>query len=528
MKPVISAFFSHDSSICIRDTNGNYRIFEFERLLKERFVKINNKNNLKEILIELKNIIIKEHDIHSFDICYHLGLSEREKIIMTEVWDISDFYETKHHLSHAACSYYQSPFERCLVISYDGGGYDGDPGNERIGYFNIYIVDDGVFVKLKHIPYDLGTAYGLAAIPINEITKTKDDWGDRFLSFSGKIMGLVAYGNVRNEWLEPFKIFYKEHKHVNLNDLQKSLAPSLGLSLEINSLNDQDSYDFAATSQKAFEEVVFEEILPIINNFDLPICLTGGCALNVILNQKLKDMFELDDVFVPPNPSDCGLTFGMISYYEKPEKQIDLTYNGFSILDLEDLSNYIKTYNAKLITVDELANLLYSGKIIGIMNGNSEVGPRALGNRSILCDPFYSNMKDTLNHKIKFRESFRPFAPIVRQEDANKYFEFYGDASFMSYSPKVKKEFLYKLPAIVHKDGTARLQTITKTQNEYIYNLLTEFEKLRGIGCLLNTSFNIKGKPILTTIKDALEVLNTTKIDGVIIEGYLFERKINE
>lgn len=524
MKPSIAAFFSHDSSICIRDEYGNYKIFEFERLLKERFVKINNKENLKEILIELKNIIIKECNINRFDTCYHLGLSEREKIIMTEVWDISDFIESGHHLSHAACSYYQSPFNESLVISYDGGGDDGGEGDERIGYFNIYHVKNNIFTKLKHITYDLGTAYGLAAIPVNEITKTESDWGDRFLSFSGKIMGLVGYGNVREEWLQAFKIFYKEHKHVNLGDLQKSLAPSIGLSLKINSLSGQDSYDFAATSQKAFEEIIFEEIFPIMNDYDLPICLAGGCALNVILNQKLKEMYKLDEVFIPPNPSDCGLTFGMISYNEKPENNINLTYSGFPILDLEELNNYIKKYNAKLITTSELARLLYDGKIIGLMYGNSEVGPRALGNRSILCDPSFYGMKDTLNHKIKFREWFRPFAPIVRQKDASKYFEFNGDASFMSFSPKVKKEYLDRLPSIVHKDGTARLQTVTRKQNDYIYSLLTEFEKLRGIGCLLNTSFNIKGKPILTTIKDAIDVLETTQIDGVVIEGYLLER----
>lgn len=525
MEPIIAAFFSHDSSICIKDADGNYRVFEFERLLKERYVKINNKENLKEILNKLKDIIIKEHDINQFNICYHLGLSEREKNILTEVWGISNFIETGHHISHAACSYYQSGFKEAIVISYDGGGYDGDPGDERIGYFNIYHVKDNKFTKLKYIPYDLGTAYGLAAIPISEITKTKTDWGDRFLSFSGKIMGLVGYGNVREEWLEAFKIFYKEHKHVNLNDLQKTLGPSIGLSLEINSLNGQDSYDFAATSQKAFEEVIFEEIDFVLKDYDLPICLTGGCALNVILNQKLKDILPFDNLFIPPNPSDCGLSFGMLSYNNPPENKVNLTYSGFSILDIEELSQYIEKYNAKLISPSDLAKLIYDGKIIGLMQGRSEVGPRALGNRSILCDPSYIDMKDTLNHKIKFREWFRPFAPIVKQEDSNKYFEFSGDASYMSYSPKVRSEFTNKLPSIVHKDGTARLQTITRKQNDFIYCLLTEFEKLRGVGCLLNTSFNIKGKPILTTIKDAIEVLETTEIDAVVIDGYLFERK---
>jgi len=524
MEPLIAAFFSHDSSICIRDTNGKFTIFEFERLLKERFVKLTGRKDLKNILINLKEIIKKDYNIESFNICYHLGLTEEEKIILNEVWGISDFHETGHHLSHASCAYYQAPFNECLVMSYDGGGYDGGFEDERIGYFNVYYVNDGIFKKINHIKYDLGTAYGLSAIPISEVQKTEENWEERFLSFSGKMMGLVGYGSVREEWLIPFKNFYKEHKHVSLIDLNKSLAPSINLPLNINSLSGQDSYDFAATSQRAFEEVIYKEIIHLINCYKLPICLTGGCALNVILNQKLSDLLGNDKVFIPPNPSDCGLTFGMLAYKTSPQNAINLMYDGFPILDIDELSKYVKKYNAKKIKLPELAKLLYDGKIIGLMRGKSEVGPRALGNRSILCDPSYSDMKDTLNHKIKFREWFRPFAPISKLENANKYFEFNGDASFMSFSPKVRKEYLGKIPAVVHKDNTARLQTISEKQNKYIYDLLTEFENLRGIGCLLNTSFNIKGKPILTTIKDAIEVLETTQIDAVIIEDYLFER----
>lgn len=524
MEPIISVFFSHDASICVLDEFGNFRVFELERLLKERFVKVSDRSDLKEILEQMKVIIKKECGLNTFRTCHFLGLDAEAKRLINEVWGCTKFVESFHHISHAACSYYQSPFKEALVISYDGGGYDGGKGDERIGYFNIYHVKNGNFHKTGHINHDLGTAYGLSAIPISEINKTQENWGERFLSFAGKMMGLVGYGNVREEWIEPFKTFYKEHKHVNLDDLKKSLSSALNLSLDINSLSGQDSYDFAATSQKAFEEVIFDEILERIKNAKLPICLAGGCALNVILNQKLRDMFGEENIFVPPNPSDCGLTFGMIAYQYGPDININLTYSGFPILDKEELLDYVEKYNGKKIDISSLAKLLSEGKIIGLMRGNSEHGPRALGNRSILCDPSFKDMKDTLNNKIKFRESFRPFAPVCMAEDANLYFDFNGETPFMSYAPKVKTDYLDKIPAIVHKDGTARLQTVTRKQNEYLYDLIYEFKKIKNIGCLLNTSFNIKGKPILTTIKDAIEVLNTTQIDAIVIEDYLFEK----
>ena len=158
------------------------------------------------------------------------------------------------------------------------------------------------------------------------------------------------------------------------------------------------------------------------------------------------------------------------------------------------------------------------------MRGNSECGPRALGNRSILAWPGDPLMKDKINNNIKFREFFRPVAPVVRAEDIAIYFSPAPDSPFMSFAPWVDKPFREKIPAIVHKDGTARVQTVTEDQNEFLWELLTCVEVIKDIGVLLNTSFNIKGKPILTTIEDAIEVWQTTELDCLFIEGYLFEK----
>lgn len=512
----IAIYGSHDASICFKDANGKYRIFEIERLTKERYATL-NQPNYSEIYQKIKEI----GKLDSFEICYYSELPEEQINYLQTLFQIKEFKLTGHHLSHAACAYYQSGFQDSLIISFDGGGFDGGEGDDRVTYFNIYLkTSEHNFTRLERIKWDMGSSYGELAVPISEIKKT-EDWGKTFLSYAGKKMGLCGFGKIIPQWIQPIKIFYQRHKHLKLRMDLAQLEEEIGLKLEVNSLSGQTAYDLAATSQHVFEELVLEVILPFIEKYQLPICLTGGCALNVIFNQKLKQLTSLP-IFIPPNPSDCGLAFGMLAFHEPPLNPPNLTYAGFEILDQEKLPEYIQQYQAKPISTKEIAGLLAEGKILGIMRGNSEVGPRALGNRSLLCDPSIPSIKDKLNAQIKFREWFRPFAPMVREEENDKYFQ-PCISPFMSYSPQVKEEWKEKLAAIVHVDGSARVQTIKKEENEFIYDLLGKFEKIKGFGVLLNTSFNIKGKPILTTIEDALVVLEETELDGVVIEGWLFE-----
>ena len=168
---------------------------------------------------------------------------------------------------------------------------------------------------------------------------------------------------------------------------------------------------------------------------------------------------------------------------------------------------------------------LMEGKIIGVVKGQAEHGPRALGHRSILCNPSIPEMKDTLNAKVKNREWYRPFAPVVRLEDVSKYFEFEGESRWMTFCPKVREEWREKLAAITHVDFTARVQTVTKEQNEFLYNLLTDFEAANGVGVLLNTSFNVNGKPILSTYSDAFKIYEKTQLDCLLLEDYYIRKE---
>ena len=240
----------------------------------------------------------------------------------------------------------------------------------------------------------------------------------------------------------------------------------------------------------------------------------------VVLNQKLNEIYS--PLFIPPNPSDCGLSCGMLLSCLKPKKAPAVMYSGPPIFDISKLNELKEKYGNCKASPKTVANLLADGRIIAVMRGNSEHGPRALGNRSILADPRNKNMKDRINKEIKFREWFRPFAPVVLEGRVSDFFEFDKTSEYMSFNPKVVSNWREKLPAITHVDGSARIQTVREESNKFIHDILKAFERIAGVPILLNTSFNIKGKPISTTIEDAIMAVCDSGIDFLLIENYLF------
>ena len=304
-----------------------------------------------------------------------------------------------------------------------------------------------------------------------------------------------------------------------------TLSERIGIPFsETNKLKGQEQYDFARTAQEAFEIIFFESSDQFIRKFNLPVILTGGCALNITLNTRVKERYPDLEVFVAPNSTDGGLSVGLLCSLVKPKNIVDVTYKGVGVLDRSMLMEYVNTYNARKVNIDAIVQDLINQRILGLIQGNSEHGPRALGNRSIICSPIPLNMKDTLNHKVKHREWFRPFAPIVRLEDVSEYFEWEGESRWMNFCPKVRKEWRDRLPAITHVDGTGRVQTVTKEQNPLIYEILTQFKEKTGVGVLVNTSFNVDRKPILSSYKDALKVFHETELDRLYLDGYYFTK----
>ena len=520
----ISFYGSHNAAVVVEDKGKILTVIEIERFL-------NNKNKgyaqylvskSRDFLIkEILKFIEKEYGISEFENCFFLNTQTLHHGNLTKYQTFipaKNYVAGLHHLSHAACGFYQTDYKKALIVSFDGGGNDG--------FFNIYEAKDRKNINLiEKFPIDLGFPYMSFGDYLDDIRR-EPALSIGNLVYSGKIMGLCSYGNVNEKWLPHFEEYYKNKPDGNnYKDLLSELSGKIGIKFDIQKrLTGQTAWDVAKTSQIAFENVFISIIKPFLDkNPNIPLILVGGCALNILLNTKLKNTLNRE-VFVPPNPNDCGIATGMILNHIKPESAIDITYSGIPILDENTLMTYFEDNKSEKLEMKNLVKDLNEGKIVGVVRDNSEHGPRALGNRSILCNPTFPDMKDILNSKVKNREWYRPFAPVCRLEDVSKYFDFEGESRWMSFCPTVKKEWRDKLVSITHVDNTARVQTVTKDQNPWLYDLLTEFEKVSGVGVLLNTSFNVNGKPILSRYSDAMNVYKNTKMDCLLLQDFYFKK----
>jgi carbamoyltransferase len=524
--PNIAVYGSHNASIAVENGGKILEVIEVERFLNVKnagyaqYYVANSRQHLAKIINEY---LTEKYGFTEYGYCLHQHcetLEDDRRVLYWKQFPAKQYVECRHHESHAAGTFYQSSFENALIVSFDGGGNDG--------FFKIYEAHRGKPLQIiKEYRVDLGFPYMIFGEYLGDVKKEHAlNLGN--LVYAGKILGLQSYGTVREDWLPAFKDFYLAGMTgVNYDTHFTTLGEKIGVAFNTTDrLTGQVAYDVAATSQRAFETVFFEFVDDVIMQYpELPICISGGCALNIVLNTKVKQRYNRE-VFIGPNPNDCGLAVGMLANMIKPVEPIDITYAGVDMLDKHRLAEYAEKYSPIVISSGDLAQELQSGKIVGVIQGRAEHGPRALGNRSILCNPLIADMKDVLNEKVKHREWYRPFAPVVRLEDVSEYFEWDGESRWMSFCPRVKDKYVTVIPAIVHVDNTARVQTVTREQNEFIYDLLTEFKKLSGVGVLLNTSFNVDGKPILSTYTDAFKVLETTQLDALYINGFYFNRKI--
>lgn len=520
----IGFYGSHNGGIAI-EQDGKYTVLEFERLFNSKNLGLaqykvakNRELGLKTALLYLQNELNIEFPV---DVMVHNNTDVTHNNVTTSYKDFipaKKIVRTWHHRAHASSSYYQTDYDDALIFSFDGGGDDG--------FFNVFTANrkDGIVQVGNHL-VDLGFAYMIIAHYVEPI---KQEWiGDGNLVYSGKIMGLCNYGKSVPEWEPALIEFYMskpcgETYHTKV----KKLCDRIGLNFgESNRLTGDVGYNLAATSQKVFEYIFLKIAQPYFDKYsNFPIILTGGCGLNILLNQKLKEMYPNRKMFIAPNSSDCGIALGQLLDYTRPKDPVDITYGGVEVFDKHTLSDIVENRNTQKATPAIVAKYFADGKIIGVVQGRCEHGPRALGHRSIMCNPAFPQMKDILNAKVKNREWYRPFAPVVRLEDVSTYFEWEGECKHMLFCPKVRPEWREKLSSITHIDGTARVQTITREQNEWLYDVLTEVVKECGHGVILNTSFNLAGKPILNTYRDALSVLDKTQMDMVVLENILVKK----
>ena len=515
--PSIAIFSWHNASVAVYHEEQVVCVIELERFL-------NLKNASLDFFspVHTREYVLKS--IYDYLKC-EFGFTRYEKFIIGysipaiperyyEIIPANEYiYDEAHHTAHASNSFYQSTFDEAIIVSFDGGSNEG--------YFNVYHGKKGKELeRLRYENFDLGSHYHVIGSVCEEV-KNYDS-----LTAAGKVLGLQSYGEVIEAWKEPLRAFFKSQTpyYLNLDQKIQTLSQQTGIEFsKVNQLSGKHSYDLSRTAQEAFEEVAFECIDSILEQYDLPIVLTGGCALNIVFNTRVKEKYKRE-IFVAPNSTDCGIAVGLLCKHFKPKTIIDVTYKGVCPLDKYSLMEYVEHRRAEVVSLDAIVDDLIQNRILGVVQGNAEHGPRALGNRSIICSPISPDMKDTLNLKVKHREWFRPFAPIVRLEDVSEYFEWEGESRWMNFCPKVRSEYIDKIPAVVHVDGTARVQTVTREQNEFIYDLLTLFKEKTGTGVLVNTSFNVDGKPILSTYKDAFEVFDETQLDRLYLDGYYFRK----
>lgn len=524
--PNLAIHGSHNASIVVEHKGEILEIIEFER-----FFNVKNLGYCQYLVAharrysaELIQKYLKEkYGFTEFGLVMHQHCESNDDTFTSEVglfqyyklFPAQQYIEMKHHEAHASGTFYQSPFDKAIAISFDGGGNDG--------FFNIYMCDrETGLTTIEKFNVDLGFAYMVFGEYIDAIRR-EPALSIGNLVYAGKILGYQSYGKVVTEWYTAFEDFYRAKPDgQTYTNLIEELGAKIDVKFDVTDrLKGEVAENVAATSQRVFEDLFFEFADPYIISTDLPICLSGGCALNIVLNSRIKDVYKRP-VFIGPNPSDCGIATGMMLQYLKPRHQYDVSYLGIPALDTYMLPREIEKRGGQQVSIDCIVNDLYGDKIVGVLQGNSEHGPRALGNRSIICSPLNKNMKDILNAKVKDREYYRPFAPIVRLEDVSEYFNWEGPSEFMSFCPTVKEEYRDILPSITHIDGTARVQTITREKNPFIYDCLTIFKERTGVGVLINTSFNINGKPILSSYADAFWLYDNTQMDCLYLDGYYF------
>ena len=457
-----------------------------------------------------------------------------------------------HHLAHAYSAFAACPFDEGVIMIVDGvGSYAADikePGQMTQGVTplareseSFYFFKGSELTTLKKVWLEpvrgvlsdefffmegLGAAYSRVSSYIFA------DWNK-----CGEVMGLAPYG--RPNAFQPLVIL--ENGEISVPewtaDFDKPWVPEVDDNWE-KSPHVQHWQDMAWRIQDDTEKVLLERARWLREKTGAKqLCIAGGVGLNCVANGKIAEQSGFEDIWIQPAAGDGGIAIGCAYYgwleiLKKPRNYV-INHAYFGVDYKADVSRKaVEQPRVRLETVvkesndicAETARLLSEGKVFGWFQGRSEFGPRSLGNRSILADPRTAAMKDTLNRRVKFRQAFRPFAPIVIAERAKDIFEGEIDSPFMLLAMKVKPEWKDKIPAIVHVDGTARVQTVREDQNPKLYRLLKEFEKITGVPVLLNTSFNVKGEPIVETPQDALNCFLGTGIDYLALHDMLIEK----
>ena len=466
-------------------------------------------------------------------------------------------YFSEHHLSHAASAFYPSPFNEAIILTLDGVG-EWTTTSVAIGNKNNIDI-----VKEIHFPHSLGLLYSA----FTYYTGFEVNGGEY------KLMGLAPYGtpkykeiildklvNVRDDGSFQLNMKYFNYP-VGLTMTNSNFSKLFGQPVRLpDAIIDKFHMDIAASIQKATEEIVIKIVKSLKKKYNIDhLCLAGGVALNCVANGKIINQKIFKEVWIQPAAGDAGGSLGAalaLWHLElKKDRIINQTdqmkgsYLGPSFTN-EEVATELEVIGANYenLSTEKMTNLvakkISEGNSVGWFQGKMEFGPRALGSRSIIADPRNKDMQRNLNLKIKYRESFRPFAPAILESKVNEWFDLSEKSPYMLVVANIldkvkvpeiqneKYEGLDKLkvnrsqiPAVTHVDYSARIQTVNESNNLKFYNLIKKFEEITNCPILINTSFNVRDEPIVNSILDAYRCFMSTDLDMLVIENCVLHKK---
>lgn len=511
-----------------------------ESLVKEAMSQLENEENAwKDSSGLIPELILDKLTFRKFAIASQMNsMSLANKTLRYELSQLDEWRKNTdfvvkrydHHLTHAATACYTAPYIEgaCAVID----GYGERSSSQSYTYKNGKITSIGEGIRQGFLGASLGMFYMIVCDVCGFGYFRGEEW---------KVMGLAAYGKFDQKYYDIMKPMLR------INGLDIEPCNSLKFNQNLRKLyslkrkpgqSAMEFADFAYTGQVVFSELLYEYLnnLHRITGMD-NVMLGGGAFLNSWANGEITDKTLFKNAYIFSAPADDGNSLGaaMLAFCEdnpdwRPKNTFQSPYLGSEISQntIENfkkfggLNQYTRYYPGEVHK--KAAELLSQGKIIGWVQGRAEFGPRALGNRSILADPRDKNCKDKINSRVKFREEFRPFAPSILHEYGSEYFHNYQESPYMERTLRFRDEVMDKVPGVVHANLTGRLQTVKKEWNEKYYLLLKAFAEITGVPVLLNTSFNVMGKPIIYSFEDAIAVFFTSGLDALVIDDMIVEK----
>jgi carbamoyltransferase len=446
------------------------------------------------------------------------------------------FHLLEHHYCHAASAFYPTPYDDAAILTIDGAGE-----------WTTSMLAHGRGNEIKRIgavttPYSLGAFYQAVSRHL----------GFKLIEGPGKLMGLASYGNpdtaVYKKMRELVKLTddggfkldmsYLAYHYTRKNGVTKKFTDAFGPSKAHGKDWSEHELNVAAAAQHIVEDVILHMVRTLKKKTNSEnLCMAGGVALNSVTNGLIAKEGLFKNIFIQPAAGDSGTALGaalLLNHRELKRERKWIMKTAFlgPSYSMEQYEAAIKKHDLPYKLMKDFnrfaAKKLAENKILGWFQGKMEFGPRALGNRSIITSPLGPDMKAIVNSRVKFREAFRPFAAIVLEEDCGKYFDSSFPNPYMLFVYNVRPEFRDKMPAITHVDNSVRIQTVNETENPEMRKLLQAFRDETGYSVLLNTSFNIKGEPIVATPEDAVHSFERADMDYLIMGDFVVAKKGDE